>query len=190
MSKLDCANGIININGYDISLGGLAELLDMISGLVDTEIVDVIVDGGDVTCTFADGEKQTAHCHPEDEKRWSLETGISVCLGKYLMGGSSAYNRIVRHGQKIFKDKIKAEAKRIDDLLEKERVRDNKRRKHERYLKRRAERQAEECSKCDERESCEDRKDTNREKHRILNTFDLINDILDNLGIEIELVVR
>lgn len=101
-------------------------------------IVDVVVDGDDVICTFADGEVQTAHCHPDDS--WSLDTAISVCLGKYLLGGSSEYNRRVRHGAKIFHDKIKAEAKRLQDQAEEQRIRENQKRKRERYLKRRAER--------------------------------------------------
>lgn len=103
-------------------------------------ITDVDVDGYDVTCTFNNGEKQTAHCHLADIKKWSLETGISVCLGKHLAGGSSEYNRIVRKGMKCYKDKIKAHAKMVKDRMEEERILENKKRKRERYLKRRAER--------------------------------------------------
>lgn len=171
--NLDCKNDVLFINGYEVSLGGLAWLLDTIDKMSETEIVDVDVCENDVVCTFADGEKQTAHCHPEDEERWSLDTGISVCLGKYLAGGSSNYNRIVRHGEKIFKDKIRAEAKEIEDLIEKERIRENKRQKHERYLKRRAERQAAEHSS------------SNKTSPR-----DFLVDLLNNLGVKIELVIE
>lgn len=163
----------IYVDGYEIDLDGLTEFLDMISGLEETEVVDVDVNGTDVTCTFANGEKQTAHCHSEDRDKWSLETGISVCLGKYLTGGSSEYNRIIRHGVKVFKDKVRLKAKEIDDLIEKERIRENKRRKHERYLKRREERRASGHDSHDE------------DNYPVLN---LINAIAKDLGIEIEIV--
>lgn len=184
------------IDGHKTDVDTLIKLLDIISDLEETKIVDVDVDGDDVICTFADGEKQTAHCHPEDYDNWSLETGISVCLGKYLTGGSSEYNRIVRHGLKIFKDKIVAEANELREREEKERIRENKRRKHERYLKRRAERQAAECSNCDEREFCENRKDKEPEEKMAeekrtedkIGLFGLVNKIIEDLGFEIEIV--
>ena len=184
------------IDGHKTDVDTLIKLLDMISDLEETKIIDVDVEGDDVICTFADGEKQIAHCHPEDYDNWSLETGISVCLGKYLTGGSSEYNRIVRHGLKIFKDKIVAEANELREREEKERIRENKRRKHERYLKRRAERQAAECSNCDEREFCEDRKDKKPEEKKAeekrtedkIGLLGLIDKIMEDLGFEIEIV--
>lgn len=205
MNKFYYDDGMFYVNNYEFSLDSLVELLDMISDLEDTEIVDVDIDpdGYSVTCTFADGEKQTAHCHPEDYDNWSLETGISVCLGKYLTGGSSEYNRIVRHGVKVFNDKLREEVKEIKDRIEEERIRENKRRKRERYLKRRDERRraAEECSQCDEREFCENRKDKKPEEKKAeekmaeekrtedkFGLLSLINKIIEDIGLEIEIV--
>ena len=205
MNKFNYDNGMFYINNYEFSLDSLVELLDMISDLEDTEIVDVDIDpdGYSVTCTFADGEKQTAHCHPEDYDNWSLETGISVCLGKYLTGGSNQYNRIVHHGVKVFKDKLNRVAKELEACIEEERIRENKRRKHERYLKRRDERRraAEECSQCDEREFCENRKDKKPEDKKAeekmaeekrtedkIGLLGLIDKIMEDLGFEIEIV--
>ena len=169
-------NGVLHIGDHKILFSDLIEILDMIKGLEETEIVDVDVNGDDVSCTFANGETQTAHCHPEDYDRWSLETGISVCLGKYLTGGSNEYNRIIRQGVKIFRDKIKEEADRIEAEIEEQRIRENKKRKRERYLKRRAERQVTKCGE-------------HNEKGNEFTILNLINDLIEDLGIEIELTV-
>ena len=177
----DFDNGKLYIGDYEVSLEGLKELLDIISSMTETEIVDVDVDEDDVICTFADGEVQVAHCHPEDEDVWSLETGISICLGKYLAGGSNAYNRLIHQGVKIYQDKVR---KAIDEYIakkEEERIRENKRQKHERHLKRRAERRvAEENSKCDVNKD---------DKYEVeLPMFlQLLSNVLDDLGISVEI---
>ena len=175
MSSHDFDNGVLHIGDHKILFSDLIEILDMIKGLEETEIVDVDVDGDDVICTFANGETQTAHCHPEDYDRWSLETGISVCLGKYLTGGSNEYNRIIRQGVKIFRNKIKEEADRIETEIEEQRIRENKKRKRERYLKRRAKRQAME---------------RNESEGMGITLLDLLNDIIKDLGVEIDLTVN
>lgn len=176
MSNHDFDNGVLYIGDHKILFSDLIEILDMIKGLEETEIVDVDVNGDDVSCTFSNGETQTAHCHPEDYDRWSLETGISVCLGKYLTGGSNEYNRIIRQGVKIFRDKIKEEADRIEAEIEEQRIRENKKRKRERYLKRRAERQAAKYEKKNEENE--------------FTILKLINDLLNDLGIEMDIMVN
>lgn len=176
MSNHDFDNGVLYIGDHKILFSDLIEILDMIKGLEETEIVDVDVNGDDVSCTFANGETQTAHCHPEDYDRWSLETGISVCLGKYLTGGSNEYNRIIRQGVKIFRDKIKEEADRLEAEMEEQRIRENKKRKRERYLKRRAERQAAKYEKENEENE--------------FTILKLINDLLNDLGIEMDIMVN
>lgn len=192
MSNHDFDNGVLYIGDHKILFSDLIEILDMIKGLEETEIVDVDVNGDDVSCTFANGETQTAHCHPEDYDRWSLETGISVCLGKYLTGGSNEYNRIIRQGVKTFRNKIRAEADKLEAEMEEQRIRENKKRKHERYLKRRAERLAAKCAECNEHEFCEDRKDVNIEPSKEemeLSILSLINDLIRDLGIDIGMVI-
>lgn len=192
MGNIDCENGVLHIEGYSVPFKSLVELLDMIRDLKDTEIVDVDISGEDVICTFADGEVQKAHCHPEDYENWSLETGISICLGKYLTGGSNAYNRLVHQGVKIFNTKIRKKAEEIADRLEAERVRANKRRKHERYLKRRDERRkAEMCSECEDRHDCEDRKDVPNDRGNVTeeSIFKFIKKLADDLGLSVDIEV-
>ena len=174
MVVADYDNGRLCIGDYNVSLGGLKDLLDIVASLVETEIVDVDVEGEDVFCTFADGEVQKAHCHSEDYENWSLETGISVCLGKYLMGGSNEYNRVVRQGVKIFEKKVKEACKRIEKQVEEERVRENKRKKHERYLKRR-----------DERRKAEAEAQSKTE----VSIIDILNKIASDMGLNVEIEV-
>ena len=175
MGNIDCENGVLHIGGYSVPLKGLLEILDIIHGMVDTEIVDVSVEGKDVICTFADGEVQTAHCHPEDEDHWTLDTGISVCLGKYLAGGSNAYNRLIHQGMKIYERKRENEIKGILDMLEEERIRENKRRKHERYLKRREERRASE------------EKPQSKEENEAVGWLFELADLLRAIGVSVEI---
>ena len=176
----DYDNGRLCIDEYDVSLKGVKELLDIVNSMVETEIVDVDIDMKDVICTFANGEVHRAHCHSEDYENWSLETGISVCLGKYLIGGSNEYNRVVRQGVKIFEKKVKEACKRIENRIEEERIRENKRRKHERYLKRRNERrkaEAEAHHKQDKDKSTED------------TIIDILNKIASDMGLKVEIEV-
>lgn len=151
------------------------------------EITDVEINGDDITCTFSDGEVYTAHCHPEDLKRWSLETGISVCIGKYFAGGSNEYNRLVRKGVKAYKDKVKAEAKKIEKLIEEERIRENKKKKHERYLKRRDARKTE--TRKTEARKTEARKTTEKRKEYFDQVAEFVSDYLKDLGFDFKVEV-
>ena len=104
------------------------------------EIVNVKILGEEknvVEVTFEDGRKEKAVCNPADIS--DLEVGIGVCIGKYLLGGSSDYNRVIKQGLKIFNQ---IEEKRIKEELKATELEERRKRK---YLKnqKRKERKAE-----------------------------------------------
>lgn len=100
--------------------------------------VNIIVPNKVVEVTFVDGDKQKAVCQEPDV--FSLEQAISICIAKHLIGGTGAYNKIVKNGLKVYEDKLKdknfakAEAARIA----------KRRAKKAAYMKRRAEKRREE----------------------------------------------
>jgi hypothetical protein len=104
--------------------------------------VNIIVPKKVVEVTFADGTKQKSVCQEPDV--FSLETAISICLLKKIMGGSSAYNNAVKRGVKVYENKLK---KIEEDKAEQERIA-KKRTKREAYKARRvAKREATEKEK-------------------------------------------
>lgn len=104
------------------------------------QIVDVnqIVTNKVVEVTFADGTKEKSVCREPDT--FSLESAISICISKKIMGGSSAYNNAVKRGMKVYEDKQKREAAK---KAEQERI-EKKRAKRLDYKERRAAKRAEE----------------------------------------------
>ena len=106
----------------------------------DIKIVDVnpIVPNKVVEVTFADGTKEKSVCREPDT--FSLESAISICISKKVMGGSSAYNNAVKRGMKVYEDKQKREA---TEKAEQERI-EKKRAKRLAYKERRAVKRAEE----------------------------------------------
>jgi nitrogen regulatory protein PII-like uncharacterized protein len=94
--------------------------------------VNIIVPDKVVEVIFADGTKTKSVCLEPDV--FSLETAISICLSKKIMGGSSAYNNAVKRGVKVYEDKLK---KIETDKAEQERI-TKKKAKREEYKKRRA----------------------------------------------------
>lgn len=100
--------------------------------------VNIIVPDKVVEVTFADGTKEKSVCREPDT--FSLESAISICISKKVMGGSSAYNNVVKRGMKVYEDKQKREtAKKV----EQERI-EKKRAKRLAYKERRAVKRAEE----------------------------------------------
>ena len=70
-------------------------------------MTDVSVHNYNVTCTFSDGQKYTAFCHPEDRVVYSLDTGIMVCLLKRLAGGTEPLNEALNQARSVYKEKQK-----------------------------------------------------------------------------------
>lgn len=52
-----------------------------------------------VQVVFADGTREKAVCSENDT--FSLETGITVCIAKKLLGGTKEYNKAIRNAVKI-----------------------------------------------------------------------------------------
>lgn len=90
----------------------------------DIRIVDVnpIVPDKVVEVTFADGTKEKSVCREPDT--FSLESAISICISKKIMGGSSAYNNAIRRGMKVYEKKLEFEKhqKEEQERIEKKRA--------------------------------------------------------------------
>lgn len=100
--------------------------------------VNIIVPNKVVEVTFVDEDKQKAVCQKSDV--FSLEQAISICITKHLLGGTSAYNKAVKNGIKVYEEK-----QRVEQILKAEEKRIVKRRtKKAAYMKRRAEKRREE----------------------------------------------
>ena len=93
--------------------------------------VEEIVKGKVIRCTFDDGDVQKAVCHDEDE--YSLEAGISICITKHLLGGTSQYNKAVKQGVNCYNKKIKEK----EEEKQREEQKKHRREKFEAYKKRR-----------------------------------------------------
>lgn len=104
-------------------------------GIID---VNIIVPNKVVEVTFVYGDKQKVVCQEPDT--FSLEQAISICITKHLLGGTSAYNKAIKNGIKVYEDKLKAErnAKIEEDRIAKRRA------KKAAYMKRRTEKRREE----------------------------------------------
>ena len=126
------------------------------------EITDVkiIVENKVVEVTFTDGTKEKSVCKESDV--FSLESAISICISKKIMGGSGAYNNAVKRGMKVYEDKQKKE---VADKAEQERIA-KKREKRLAYKERRSAKRAEEEMLRKEREKEEKRKNRLKSKRK------------------------
>lgn len=134
-------NGFINpLASIDGTLFRSQPLGHIYSNQIRNMIVDVniIVPNKVVEVIFFGGNKQKAVCQEPDA--FSLEQAISICISKHLLGGTSAYNKAVKKGIKIYEDKQKKEyaAKAEEDRITKKRA------KRAAYKKRRDEKRREE----------------------------------------------
>lgn len=69
---------------------------------------------------FSDNTSETAVCSPDDV--FSLETGITICVMKKLLGGTKAYNKLIRNTLKTMNANVEAKAKaEAERELEKQR---------------------------------------------------------------------
>lgn len=134
---------LIDISKCEITLqNGLTILIEnnQIPKLLCPKVVDVnpIVPNKVIEVTFADGTKEKSVCREPDT--FSLESAISICISKKIMGGSSAYNNAVKRGIKVYEDKRKREN---IEKAEQERI-EKKRAKRLAYKERRAAKKREE----------------------------------------------
>ena len=90
--------------------------LNYISNVIVPHIKDIhIIKDKVVIVIFSDGSKEKAVL--DDADTFSLEQGISICITKKMLSmqtggnGSSAYNKLIDHCLKVYKNNRKAEEK-------------------------------------------------------------------------------
>lgn len=66
-----------------------------------------------VQVIFADGTKEKAVCDKDDT--FSLETGITVCIVKKLLGGTKSYNKTIRNALKTMERNEKSKKEREEE---------------------------------------------------------------------------
>lgn len=123
------------------------------------EDVRVIVPNKVVEVTFEDGTKEKSVCREPDV--FSLESAISICISKKIMGGSGVYNNTVKRGLKVYEDKLKKE---VADKAEKERI-----------AKKRAKRQAYKERRAGKREQAEKEKQIEIQKEAYIRAMEYLN---------------
>ena len=98
------------------------------------DIKDVIVHNSCVVIVeFTDGTSEKAVLHPEDH--FSVEQGISICIAKKLVGGSSIYNKLIDRAVKVM---INNDAERTKKQIEEEARKERKKKNDEKKARRKA----------------------------------------------------
>lgn len=104
------------------------------SGELIPDIKDVIVyNNHAVVVEFVDGTSEKAVLHPEDQ--FSIERGISICITKKLVGGSSIYNKLIDRAIKIM---INNDAEKTKREQEEEARKERKKKNDEKKARRKA----------------------------------------------------
>lgn len=86
-----------------------------------------------IVVKFMDGTTEKAVVHQCDE--FSIEQGISICITKKLVGGSSIYNKLIDRAIRVF---LKNDAKRTEEARAKEDRRERKKKNEEKKARREA----------------------------------------------------
>lgn len=86
-----------------------------------------------VVVEFADGTSEKAVLHPEDH--FSVEQGISICITKKLVGGSSIYNKLIDRAVKVM---INGDVERTKKQIEEEARKERKKKNDEKKARRKA----------------------------------------------------
>lgn len=88
-----------------------------------------------VIVEFVDGTTEKAALHPSDQ--FSVEQGISICITKRLVGGSSIYNKLIDRAVKVM---INNDAERTKKAKAEDERREYNKRRNERKARRKSER--------------------------------------------------
>ena len=98
------------------------------------DIKDVIIHNNCVVIVeFTDGTSEKAVLHPCDE--FSVEQGISICITKKLVGGSSIYNKLINRAIKVM---INNDAEKTKREQEEEARKERKKKNDEKKARRKA----------------------------------------------------
>lgn len=103
------------------------------------DIKDVTVHQNRVVIVeFVDGTTEKAVLHPSDQ--FSVEQGISICITKRLVGGSSIYNKLIDRAVKVM---INNDAERTKKAKAEDERKEYNKRRNERKARRKSERREE-----------------------------------------------
>lgn len=91
-----------------------------------------------VIVEFIDGTTEKAVLHPSDQ--FSVEQGISICITKRLVGGSSIYNKLIDRAVKVM---INNDAERTKTAKAEDERKEYNKRRNERKARRKSERREE-----------------------------------------------
>lgn len=114
------ANNIVKFENGKVAFADKSVYVDSV--MPDISDVHTIENNGEVrvvVVTFADGTTEKAVLSADDT--YSLEYGISICVTKRLLSmkcdgqGNSVYNKIVRHGLKVYENAQKQAIKDAEE---------------------------------------------------------------------------
>ena len=110
-TKLDIKNGKISVKHYKDGFFKSERT-------IMPDIKDIKVYNHTVMMIFVDGTKTVAVLDNED--KFNLEQGISICITKKLLGedGSSIYNKLIKRALKVMKQKENEATKAENDKKE------------------------------------------------------------------------
>ena len=91
-----------------------------------------------VIVEFVDGTTEKAVLHPSDQ--FSVEQGISICITKRLVGGSSIYNKLIDRAVKVM---INNDAERTKKAKAEDERKEYNKKRNERKARRKSERREE-----------------------------------------------
>lgn len=119
---------IINCSPQYLAVEMKKEMIVAMNAKMKIKDVEILVPNKVVKVTFNDDTFEKAVCHEDDA--FSLETAITICMAKHLLGGSGKFNNILAKGVKVVEDKIKAEeeAKREQERIEAKRLKNHNKR--------------------------------------------------------------
>lgn len=126
---------VINCSPQYLAVEMKKEMVIAMNAMMKIKDVEIVVPNKVVKVTFNDDTFEKAVCHEDDQ--FSLETAITICMTKHLLGGSGKFNNILAKGVKIVEDKVKAaeEAEKEKARIEAKRLKNHNKRVERRKKK-------------------------------------------------------
>ena len=126
---------VINCGPQYLAVEMKKEMVTAMNAMMKIKDVEIVVPNKVVKVTFNDDTFEKAVCHEDDT--FSLETAITICMTKHLLGGSGKFNNILAKGVKIVEDKVKAaeEAEKEKARIEAKRLKNHNKRVEKRKKK-------------------------------------------------------
>ena len=122
---------VINCRPQYLSVEMKKEVIIAMNATTKIKDIEIIVPNKVVKVTFEDDRFEKAVCHEDDE--FNLETAIGICITKYLCGGTSTYNKLIRNGVKLYNEKCKAEE---EAKIEQKRIEEKRKKRYEKKIAR------------------------------------------------------